>query len=118
MNIFNKVIDKTNLKSFGPGIWAAMGIQAIRSTGFSISFTYLSLYLYQQRGISMTMVGLIFLISGIISGVFQVIGGIMADRFGLRRMFVIFQLTETLMFTLLAVLIGINAEVCHIRDGG
>jgi MFS family permease len=59
----------------------------------------------------MTIVGLIFLISGIISGVFQVIGGIMADRFGLRRMFVIFQLTETLMFTLLAVLIGINAEV-------
>ena len=111
MNIFNKVIDKTNLKSFGPGIWAAMGIQAIRATGFSISFTYLSLYLYQQRGISMTMVGLIFLISGIISGVFQVIGGIMADRFGLRRMFVIFQLTETLMFALLAVLIGINAEV-------
>jgi MFS family permease len=111
MNIFNKVIDKTNLKSFGPGIWAAMGIQAIRATGFSISFTYLSLYLYQQRGISMTIVGLIFLISGIISGVFQVIGGIMADRFGLRRMFVIFQLTETLMFTLLAVLIGINAEV-------
>jgi MFS family permease len=111
MNIFNKVIDKTNLKSFGPGIWAAMGIQAIRATGFSISFTYLSLYLYQQRGISMTIVGLIFLISGIISGVFQVIGGIMADRFGLRRMFVIFQLTETLMFALLAVLIGINAEV-------
>jgi MFS family permease len=111
MNILNKVIDKTNLKSFGPGIWAAMGIQAIRSTGFSISFTYLSLYLYQQRGISMTLVGLIFLISGIISGVFQVIGGIMADRFGLRRMFVIFQLTETLMFALLAVLIGINAEV-------
>ena len=111
MNILNKVIDKTNLKSFGPGIWAAMGIQAIRSTGFSISFTYLSLYLYQQRGISMTLVGLIFLISGIISGVFQVIGGIMADRFGLRRMFVIFQITETLMFALLAVLIGINAEV-------
>ena len=111
MNILNKVIDKTNLKSFGPSIWAAMGIQAIRSTGFSISFTYLSLYLYQQRGISMTLVGLIFLISGIISGVFQVVGGIMADRFGLRRMFVIFQITETLMFALLAVLIGINAEV-------
>jgi MFS family permease len=111
MNIFNKVIDKTSLKSFGPGIWAAMGIQAIRSTGFSISFTYLSLYLYQQRGISMTLVGFVFLISGIISGVFQVIGGIMADRFGLRRMFVIFQLTETLMFALLAVLIGINSAV-------
>ena len=111
MNILNKIIDKTNLKSFSPGIWAAMGIQAIRSMGFSIAFTYLSLYLYQQRHISMTLVGLVILISGIISGVFQVIGGILADRFGLRRMFVIFQITETMMFAVLAVLIGMNAAV-------
>ena len=111
MKILNKIIDKTNLKSFGPGIWAAMGIQAIRSTGFSIAFTYLSLYLYQQRHISMTLVGLVILISGIISGVFQVVGGILADRFGLRRMFVIFQMAETMMFAVLAVLIGMNAAV-------
>ena len=111
MKILNKIIDKANLKSFGPGIWAAMGIQAIRSMGFSIAFTYLSLYLYQQRHISMTMVGLVILISGIIAGVFQVIGGILADRFGLRRMFVIFQMTETMMYAVLAVLIGMNAAV-------
>ena len=111
MNMLNKIVDKTNLKSFSSGIWAAMGIQAIRSTGFSISFTYLSLYLYQQRHISMTLIGLVILISGIISGVFQVVGGMRADRFGLRRMFVIFQLIETMMFTLLAVTIGMNAAV-------
>jgi MFS family permease len=111
MNILNKIIDKTSLKSFGPGIWAAMGIQAIRSTGFSIAYTYLSLYLYQQRHISMTLIGLVILVSGIVSGVFQVIGGMLADRFGLRRMFVIFQLIETFMFGLLGLLIGMNAAV-------
>jgi MFS family permease len=111
MNILNKIISKTNLKSFGPGIWAAMGIQAIRSTGFSIAYTYLSLYLYQERHVSMTLVGTVILITGIISGVAQVISGMLADRFGLRRMFVLFQSLETAAFALLAAFTGINAPV-------
>jgi predicted MFS family arabinose efflux permease len=111
MKILNRIANKMDVQHVSPGIWAAMGIQAIRSTGFSIAFTYLSLYLYQQRHIAMTLVGLILLISGIISGVFQVIGGILADRFGHRRMFIIFQSTEIMMFALLAVLIGMNAAV-------
>ena len=99
------------MPNFSHGIWAAMGIQAIRTTGFSIAFTYLPLYLYQQRHISMTLVGTIMLISGIVSGIFNIVGGMLADRFGHRRMFVIFQITETLLFGLLAALIGINATV-------
>ena len=111
MQLLDKLSNKVGLHDYGSRIWAAMGIQAIRSTGFSISFTYLPLYLYQQRHISMTLVGSIILISGIISGIFQIIGGILADRFGHRRMFIIFQLAETFTFALLAVLIGINAAV-------
>jgi MFS family permease len=111
MRLLNKIKEKTGLHGHQPGIWAAMGIQAIRSTGFSISFTYLPLYLYQQRHISMTLVGLIILVSGILSGVFQIVGGMLADRFGHRKTFILFQLTEAILFTLLAVLIGINAAV-------
>lgn len=111
MNLINTIIQKVHLQTFNSGIWAAMGIHAIRTTGFSISFTYLPLYLYQQRHISMTVVGLVLLISGIASGIFQVLGGILADRFGHRRMFVVFQLIETAMFALLAVSIGMNASI-------
>jgi MFS family permease len=111
MKILNKITKSMDVQHVSPGIWIAMGIQAIRSTGFSISFTYLALYLYQQRHVSMTLVGLICLISGIITGVSQVVGGILADRFGHRRMFIIFQLTEIVMFAMLAVLIGLNAAV-------
>ena len=93
------------------GIWAAMGIQAIRSTGFSISFTYLPLYMYQQRHVSMTLVGAIILISGIIAGLCQIVGGMLADRFGHRRMFIIFQVVDTLVFAIMAVLIGVSAPV-------
>ena len=104
-------MNKVNLKRFGPGIWAAMGIQAIRITGISISFSYLSLYLHRQRHLEMTLVGLIILISGLISGGFSVVGGALADRFGHRRIFIIFQITETAMFALMAVLMGMNAPV-------
>jgi MFS family permease len=62
----------------------------------------------------MTLIGSIIFISGIFSGFFQIIGGTLADHFGHRRMFIIFQLTETSFFALLAVLIGINAAVWSI----
>lgn len=105
---------RIGLRSYPSGIWTAMFIQAIRSTGFSISFTYLPLYLYQQRHISMTLIGSIIFVSGIFSGFFQIIGGTLADHFGHRKMFIMFQLTETSFFVLLAVLIGINAAVWSI----
>ena len=114
MELVKKIKTKTGWPGYQPGIWVAMGIQAIRSTGFSISFTYLPLYLYQQRHISMTLVGVLFLISGIISGFSQIGGGMLADRFGHRRTFIIFQLTEILLFALLAVMIGINGDVWSI----
>jgi MFS family permease len=114
MQLLIKLRNKTGLHSHQPGMWAAMGIQAIRSTGFSISFTYLPLYMYQQRHISMTLVGSIIFISGIVSGFAQIAGGMLADRFGHRKMFIIFQMAETLLFAWLAVLIGINGAVWSI----
>jgi MFS family permease len=114
MQLMNIVTNKVGLRNYPSGIWVAMVIQAIRSTGFSISFTYLPLYLYQQRQISMILVGSIIFISGIISGLFQIVGGILADRFGHRKMFIVFQLTETSLFVLLAVLIGMNTAVWSI----
>jgi MFS family permease len=114
MPVLNKLRNETGLHSHQPGMWATMGIQAIRSTGFSISFTYLPLYMYQQRHISMTLVGSVIFISGVVSGFAQITGGMLADRFGHLKMFIIFQLAETLLFALLAVLIGTNGAVWSI----
>jgi MFS family permease len=114
MLLLKKMINKTGLRGYPPGIWAAMGISAVRSTGYAISFTYLPLYLYQERGISMTLVGSILLVSGIISGLSQILGGALADRFGYRKMYIIFQVVETVLFAFLAVLIGMNAAIWSI----
>jgi len=114
MQLLNQLRNKTGLHRYPKGIWAAMGIQAIRVTGYSISYTYLALYLYQHRHISMTVIGAFILISGIISGAFQILGGVLADRFGHRKMFIIFQTADVLFFGLLAMLIGLNSEVWSI----
>ena len=114
MELLEQLRKRAGLRRVQPGIWVAMGVQAVRSTGFSISFTYLPLYLYQERHISMTVVGLIILISGIISGFCQILGGMLADRFGDRKMFIVFQSAETLLFALLAVLVGTNGVVWSI----
>ena len=114
MILLNKMMRKTGLHGYPPGIWTAMGISAVRSTGYAISFTYLPLYLYQERGISMTLVGSVLLVSGIISGASQILGGMLADRFGYRKMYIIFQLVETVLFAFLAVMIGMNTAIWSI----
>lgn len=114
MQILNMFKNKAAIRSYPAGIWTAMAVQAVRSTGYSIPFVYLPLYLYEQREVSMTLVGSILFLSGIISGLFQIVGGIFADRFGHRKMFIIYQVIDTLLFGLLAALIGIDAPVWSI----
>jgi MFS family permease len=111
LNIFK---NKAGIRKYPAGIWTAMAIQAVRSTGYSIPFVYLPLYLYGQRQVSMTLVGLVIFMSGIISGFFQIIGGIFADRFGHREMFITYQVADTMFFGLLASLIAIDAPVWSI----
>jgi MFS family permease len=114
MQLLNQIKSRVRLPRHPAGIWAAMGINAIRMAGLSILFSYLALYIYQQRHISMTLVGTIILISGLLSGVAQIPGGMVADRLGHRRTFIIFQIASIALLGLLAVLIGLNSPVWSI----
>ena len=114
MQTLQRLTSKLNLRRFEPEIWAAVGIQGLGFIGYSTSFTYLPLYLYQERGIPMTLVGVIFLISGVLSAVFQVVGGITADRFGYRRMVILYKSAGLIASATLAVLIGVKAALWSI----
>ncbi len=94
-----------NFSGFPRAIWAVAGMNVVGGVGWATSLTYMSLYLYQERHIPMTVVGLIMLISGISSGIFQIIGGLAGDRFGHRRMALLFGLAGTIAAIALAVLI-------------
>ncbi len=84
-------------------------MNVIGGIGWATSFTYISLYLYQERHIPMTQVGLLMLISGISAGICQVLAGLSGDRFGHRRTALLFSLGMVIASIALAVFIRINA---------
>jgi len=59
----------------------------------------------------MTHVGMILLVAGLCSAVSQALGGVLSDRFGRRPILLIAALVSILLYSGLAVLIGISAPV-------
>jgi MFS family permease len=96
---------------FEPELWVMTITQFFIAIGFSICIPFLSLYLYQDRGLSMTMVGIIILVGGLCSAVSQALGGVLSDRFGRRPILLIAASVSIFLYTGLAVLIGISASV-------
>lgn len=66
--------------------WILISGALINSFGFSTAFPFISLYLFLYRGIPMTDVGLLLLISALFGMIFQVAGGELSDRIGRKIM--------------------------------
>jgi MFS family permease len=96
---------------FESGIWVVAVIQFFTTIGFSICMPFLALYLHQDRGLSMTMVGTILLAGGLCAAVSQALGGTLSDRFGRRPVLLRAVLVSIFLYSGLAVLIGISAPV-------
>lgn len=99
---------------FKPGIWLITTVGFLNAAGFAISLPFLSLYLYQERGISMSLVGVIILVSGLCASATQLLGGALSDRFGRRPMLLGSIASSIVLYLGMAVLIGVNAPVLAI----
>ena len=96
---------------FHRGIWVITVIQFFTAFGVSICLPFLSLYLYQERGLSMTMVGIMFLAAGLCSAAMQMVGGMLADRIGRRPLLLGATGISIILYSALAILIGVSAPV-------
>jgi len=99
------------LHRFEPQVWVIAAVQLVMATGFSICIPFLALYLHQDRGLSMTLVGLIILGAGLCSAITQAFGGALSDRFGRRPILIMASSVSIVLYSGLAVLIGISAPV-------
>ena len=99
------------IRRFKPGIWYLTIIGFINSAGFSLSLPYVALYLNQNRGISMVVIGLIILLTGLVSTVIQLASGTFCDRIGRRPLLIASMVSGTVLFGLMAYLIEITAPV-------
>ncbi|MCX6651346.1 MAG: MFS transporter [Methanomassiliicoccales archaeon] len=92
-------------------VWTLFYGRIISSLGFSIVMPFLSIYLNQELGISMTVVGLVLLISAIVGASGQILGGELADIVGRKKVMVIAMATRCLMFIGLAYVIAGGADL-------
>jgi MFS family permease len=96
---------------FPRGVWVIAGTQLFASAGFSICLPFFPLYLHQERGLPMTLVGMLYLISGICSSATQMVGGVLADRFGRRRLILWASMTRLFIYLGLSALVASSAPV-------
>ena len=107
-----KLLFNKNLSGyFHRDIWLVTVIGMLNWMGFSMCLPFFSLYLYQERGIPMTVIGLIILLIGVVSALSQVYGGMLTDRFGRKPLLVRSMILSCITFIILAFLIKSVASV-------
>jgi MFS family permease len=92
-------------------IWVLTGIDFFVTASFSVSFPFLALYLHDQRGVSMSFVGLLFLIGGLCAAATNVVGGMLSDRFGRRKLLLLVTFVGIFAYIGLALLVGYSVEL-------
>ncbi|HMK45543.1 MAG TPA: MFS transporter, partial [Methanocella sp.] len=93
---------RSSLKYFDRQIWTLFTANIINVLGTSLVNTFLAIYIYENMGLPMTMVGTGFFISSIIGAISAYIGGSMADTIGRKKILMAglaFQVIVYLMFS-------------------
>jgi MFS family permease len=96
---------------FEPGVWSVTAIGLLNSAAFAISLPFIALYLYANRGMSMTSVGLVIFSTGLISAATQLYSGALCDRIGRRPLLLSSVMAGTVLYAVMAVLVGTVAPI-------
>jgi MFS family permease len=104
-------IKKGLFQRFPSGVWLMMGLDTFNTIGFSIALPFLALYLHDERGLPMSLVGTIFLVGGLCTAGTNIVGGMLSDRFGRRRLLLMVSGASIFVYAALALLIGISASI-------
>ncbi len=107
----NHFSHRSIFQHFDSGIWIANAGNFLNWTGFSVSFPLMMLYLHDVRGLSGTLAGTVLAIIAIPSIVTSLIGGVLSDRFGRRRLILISGGISIPLSILATLLIWITAPI-------
>jgi MFS family permease len=69
-------------------VWILFAGTIINTIGGTMVMPFMSIYMYTQMGIPMTMVGLAFFIGTVMGAVASYVGGSVCDRYGRKKVFI------------------------------
>lgn len=98
-------------KRYPSGVWLISLVGVLNSIAISLSLPFMALYLYEKRGISMAMVGVIILIVGICALLAQLLAGAITDKLGRRPLLIVTMTSGVVLYGLMAFSIGSGAPV-------
>ncbi len=82
----------------------------IMAFGYSIAFPFLSIYLYEVRNLSMSLIGSILGISTIFGIIGRILGGLLSDYFGSKNVLVISFFIRSFIFLSISIVIAFNLD--------
>jgi MFS family permease len=113
-----KLVDRIRplLERYDRRLWVLFAVQLVVALGFGAAMPFVSLYLYQERGIPMTLVGTMMLGAAVASAVGRILGGELADRIGRKPLVVGAMVLQTGFFLAMAWTIARHAPILGIAS--
>ncbi len=105
-------------QTFPCQLWVVVAGTFVNSLGSALVFPFLTLYLRQRMGISMTQIGLVFTLNAATSVAFGMIGGLLTDRLGRRSVMLVSLLGSSATLFLMGVASSYAAMVALAAAAG
>lgn len=90
------------VRTYDRRFWILLCVQLIVAVGFGAAMPFVSLFLHEQLGAAMTVVGTIMLVSALVASGGRIVGGEVADRVGRRPLLLGGMSLRVLAFALMA----------------
>lgn len=101
---------RRSFQGYDRRVWILFYGRIMTATGFSMVIPFLSMYLHNDLGISMSLVGLLLLFTSLVGSLGNIVGGELCDRLGRKRIMMIGLLWRTASFVIIAIAIGAGAH--------
>ena len=102
------------IRRYDRRFWTLFGVQLVVAAGFGAAMPFVSIYMHGQLGASMTLVGLVMLISALVAAVGRIVGGEIADRLGRRPLIIGGMAARVLAFAAMAYVVHVRAPVLFV----
>jgi len=97
------------LRRYDRRFWTLFFVQMIVAVGFGAAMPFVSIYMHNGLGVSMTYVGTMMLVSALVAAAGRIAGGEIADRIGRRPLIVGGMAARVLVFALMTYVIYVRA---------